>query len=368
MNIPVANPKASYSVNQKAIDEAITRVLSSGWYVLSKEVSDFEGQFAEWCGCAHAIGVANGTDAVELALRAVGVGAGDMVATVANTANATVAAIERIGAKPVFTEVAESTYTMAPDSLAAVVAKGDVKAVVPVHLYGHPADMHSICAIAREAGVSVVEDCAQAHGASISGRKVGTFGDAAAFSFYPTKNLGAIGDGGAVVTSNDAIADRLFLLRQYGWRRRYESEMKGVNSRLDEMQAAILSVKLKSIDRMNERRREIAERYTRELSGLPLDCPAVLTGCEHVFHQYTLRCGDRDSLISHLRSVGVGTGVLYPVPIHRQPAYAAEFSDVSLPVTESLAARIVSIPVYPELTDDEVDFVINVIKGFFDKL
>ena len=368
MNIPVANPKASYLANQKAIDESVMRVLASGWYVLGKEVSDFENQFAGWCGCAHAVGVANGTDAVELALRAVGVDAGDTVATVANTANATVSAIERIGAKPVFVDVCENTFTMSPENLATVLAVQHVKAVVPVHLYGHPADMPSICGIARETGAAVVEDCAQAHGASISGRKVGTFGDAAAFSFYPTKNLGAIGDGGAVVTSDDVIADRLVLLRQYGWRRRYESESKGVNSRLDELQASILSVKLKSLDRMNERRRQIATRYTNAFQGLPLLTPMTLPGYEHVFHQYTLLCANRDRLAAYLKAAGVGTGILYPVPIHRQAAYAVDYSNTSLPVTEELANKIVSIPVYPELAEEEVSFVIASIKDFFNRI
>lgn len=368
MNIPVAAPKASYLTNRKAIDEAVMRVLASGWYVLGKEVSDFENQFSDWCGCAHAVGVANGTDAVELALRAVGVCAGDSVATVANTANATVSAIERIGARPVFVDVCKNTFTMSPENLATVLAVQHVKAVVPVHLYGHPADMPSICNIARETGAAVVEDCAQAHGASISGRKVGSFGDVGAFSFYPTKNLGAIGDGGAVVTSDDFIADRLVLLRQYGWRRRYESELKGVNSRLDEVQAAILSVKLKSLDRMNERRRQIAMRYTNAFKGLPVVTPVILPGCGHVFHQYTLLCDNRDRLAAYLKAIGVGTGILYPVPIHRQSAYALDYSSMLLPVTEELANKIISIPVYPELADEEVSFVIEAIKDFFNKI
>ncbi len=367
MNIPIASPKASYIANQKAIDEAIMRVLRSGWYVLGKEVSEFEDRFAEWCGCSHAIGVANGTDALELALRATGVNVGDRVITVANTANATVSAIERIGAVPVFADVCEKTYTMDPASLLGAVAKSRVKAVVPVHLYGHPADMIAICDIARNAGVSVVEDCAQAHGATILGRKVGTFGDAAAFSFYPTKNLGAIGDGGAVVTSNDDIADRVMRLRQYGWRKRYESESKGVNSRLDEIQAAVLSTKLNFLEIMNDRRRQIAERYNREFSELPIVLPATMPRCKHAFHQYTILCDQRGSFISHLKSSGIGTGILYPVPIHKQTAYIFEFSEVKLPVTENLAGNIVSIPVFPELTDDEVSFVVKVVRGFFAK-
>ena len=367
MMIPIANPKSSYLACKEAIDNAVFRVLESGWYILGKEVSDFEKKFAEWCGCSHAVGVANGTDAVELALRSVGVREGDYVVTVSNTANATVSAIERIGAIPTFVDVREDTYTMDPDSLSRVLARRNAKAVVPVHLYGHPADMPAICSIARSAGAAVVEDCAQAHGAAINGEKVGTFGDAAAFSFYPTKNLGAIGDGGAVVTSTDVVADRVVLLRQYGWRKRYESESKGVNSRLDEIQAAILSAKLDSLAQMNGRRRQIAEVYNKEFAELPIALPLALPGCEHVYHQYTLLCDRRDDFVSHLKQTGVGTGVLYPVPIHKQPAYVAEFADIMLPVTEGLAGRIVSIPVYPELNDDEVSRIVHAVKSFFAK-
>lgn len=367
MMIPIANPKASYLACKELIDDAVFRVLESGWYVLGKEVSDFERSFAQWCGCSHAVGVANGTDAVEIALRSVGVHEGDCVVTVSNTANATVSAIERIGAVPVFVDVREDTYTMDPGSLSEALMMRGAKAVVPVHLYGHPADMPAICSIAHGAGAAVVEDCAQAHGATICGRKVGTFGDAAAFSFYPTKNLGAIGDGGAVVSSDNAVADRVMLLRQYGWRKRYESESKGVNSRLDEIQAAILSVKLKSLALMNGRRRQIAEFYNREFSKLPIELPLTGPGCEHVYHQYTLLCDRRDDVVAHLKLAGVGTGILYPVPIHKQPAYIDDFSDVILPVTESLADRIVSIPVYPELTDDEVHRVVHAVKSFFVK-
>ena len=341
MTIPIANPKSSYLACKEAIDAAVKRVLESGWYILGKEVSGFEGKFAKWCGCSHAVGVANGTDAVELALRAVGVCRGDNVVTVSNTANATVSAIERIGAVPVFADVREDTYTMDPGSLSKILLNRHAKAVVPVHLYGHPADMPEICSIARDAGIVVVEDCAQAHGASINGRKVGTFGDAAAFSFYPTKNLGAIGDGGAVVTSDDAIADRLAMLRQYGW--------------------------LESLGEMNERRRQIAAKYNRDFANLPIAVPITMPGCEHVFHQYTLRCEKRDLLVSHLTAAGIGCGILYPVPIHRQPAYSAEFKGVSLPITEKLAGTIVSIPVYPELTDDETSRIVSAIKDFFAK-
>lgn len=362
MKIPIANPGAAYLRQKSIIDGAIEAVLNGGWYVLGAAVERFENEFAAWCGCRHAVGVANGTDAVELALRAVGVGKGDKVATVANTANATVAAIERIGAKPVFVDVEEDTFTMDPRSLAKLLSASRIRAIVPVHLYGHLADMDRIVSMAKSVGVAVVEDCAQAHGASVDGRKAGTFGNAAAFSFYPTKNLGALGDGGAVLTDDDVIADRLKLLRQYGWRRRYESEIKGVNSRLDELQAAVLEAKLGSLDDMNARRREIAERYSSSFRELPFFSPVARLGNVHVFHQYVIRCNRRNELAAALKARGIGTGILYPVPIHRQQAYLQEYADVQLPVTERLAREILSLPVYPELSDAEVDYVIAVVR------
>lgn len=362
MNVPIANPGAAYRRQKADIDKAVGIVLDGGWYVLGKAVDRFELAFADWCGCRYAVGVANGTDAVELALRAIGVASGDAVATVANTANATVSAIERIGAKPVFVDVCEDTFTMDVSHLANALSSQKIRAVVPVHLYGHPADMERIVSVAKSRGAGVVEDCAQAHGASIKGRKVGTFGDAAAFSFYPTKNLGALGDGGAVVTNDDSVFERLRLLRQYGWRTRYESEIKGVNSRLDEIQAAILSVKLGSLNEMNARRREIAARYSSAFGGLPFVAPVTMDGCEHVFHQYTIRCHGRDDLARLLKGHGVGTGILYPVPIHLQKAYLHEQMDARLPVTERLAKEILSLPVYPELSNAEVDYVIATVK------
>ena len=367
--IPVASPHRSYLAHQEEIDAAVSRVLASGGYILGREGEAFEREFADYVGVAHAVGVANGTDAVELALRAAGIGPGDRVVTVSHTAVATVAAIERIGACPCLVDISPDSYTLDPVALRCALegsARG-ARAVVPVHLYGHPADMEAILEIAQENKLAVVEDCSQAHGAVYRGRRVGSIGHLSAFSFYPTKNLGAMGDGGAVATSDPALADRLRLLRQYGWRERYISEIQGLNSRLDEMQAAILRVKLGHLDADNARRREIAGQYDAGLAGLSLRQPTVATGCEHVFHQYTIEASGRDELQQALHGQGIGTAILYPMPIHMQPAYRGRLPGADrLPCTEAAAGRILSLPIYPELQDEQVDSICRVLRIYID--
>ena len=365
MTIPVASPKASYHAHKQEIDAAVATVLNSGWYILGEQVSGFEHAYARWCRCAHALGVANGTDAVEIALRACGIKNGDCVLTTANTANATVAAIERIGAKAVFGDIDPATFTLSTADLTRLLHIHKISAIVAVHLFGHPADMPTILSCAAARKIPVIEDCAQAHGATCMGQHVGSIGTVGAFSFYPTKNLGALGDGGAVTTNDPVICDRIKLIRQYGWRERYTSEIKGLNSRLDEIQAAILNVKLQSLRTDNERRQEIAARYNASFANLPLVTPSVAANCTHVYHQYTIRFSERDKLAGWLRQHGVGTAVLYPTPIHRQPAYIAEYADICLPETEKAAQEILALPVYPELTDAEVDFVIKRVVGYF---
>lgn len=358
-NIPQTSPLASYRAHKEEIDAAIARVLDSGWYILGKEVDAFEQAFAAYLGVQHAIGVGNGTDALELALRACGVGPGDVVYTVSHTAVATVAAIGRCGATPAFVDIEPDTYTMDPQSLTQALergAPGRPAAIVPVHLYGHPADMEAITAIARRNGLRVVEDCAQAHGAAIDGQKVGAWGDLAAFSFYPTKNLGALGDGGAVVSNDAELAEHVRLLREYGWRERYVSAVQGYNSRLDEIQAAVLRVKLRYLDADNAKRRAIAARYDALLADGPLRLPVVRPGATHVYHQYVVRTTARDELRAHLQARGIGTLVHYPVPVHRQPIYMAH-----LPAGESLrhsvraAATVLSLPMYAELESQQAD-------------
>jgi len=367
MRVPVADPGASYRRFRPEIDDAVRAVLESGWYIMGDACRRFEEAFAAFCAAPHTVGVANGTDAVELALRAVGVGPGDRVVTVANTAVATVSAIERIGAVPLFADVDEATQTLSPEAFARLIAchPAPLKAVVAVHLFGQPADLAALLPMAERAGIPLVEDCAQAHGAEIGGAKVGTLGAAGAFSFYPTKNLGAFGDGGAVVTSRAEVADRVRLLRQYGWRERYRSEVPGINSRLDELQAAILAVKLPHLAADNARRRALAARYCRSLGDLPLVLPPSRDGAEAVFHQFVVRSPRRDALARHLAADGVGTAVLYPVPIHRQAAYADRYRGLSLPVTERLAETLLCLPIHPELSDEQVDHVCASAQRFF---
>jgi dTDP-4-amino-4,6-dideoxygalactose transaminase len=342
---------------------AALRVLQRGWYVLGPEVEAFEAAFAAYHGMEHAVGVASGTDAIELALRAAGVGPGDEVITVSHTAVATVCAIERAGAKPVLVDVDPVSYTMAPGAAAAAISPR-TKAIVPVHLYGHPADMPSLVALAERRHLLLIEDCAQAHGARLGGRLVGTFGQLGAFSFYPTKNLGACGDGGAVLTGDAQLAARLRRLRTYGQATRYRHVERGVNSRLDEIQAAILSVKLKHLDEHNETRRALAAQYDRLLERV--ERPEVRSGAGvyHVYHLYVVRHPERDSLATRLRARGVETLVHYPVPVHLQEAYAdLGYRRGDLPVTERIAEEILSLPMYVGLSAADVDTVAHAVNA-----
>jgi dTDP-3-amino-3,4,6-trideoxy-alpha-D-glucose transaminase len=362
MNVPFVDLRAGYQLLQEEIDQAVSNVLNSGWYILGEEARQFENEFAEFCGVPYAVGVASGTDAILLALRACGIGPGDEVITVSHTAVATVAAIELSGAKPLFVDVEPLSYTMDPAVVESTITR-HTRAIVPVHLYGHPADMEAIQAIAKHNDLFTIEDCAQAHGAKYHGRIAGSMGDVAAFSFYPTKNLGAFGDGGMVLTANPEIAGRLQQLRQYGWERRYVSEIKGFNSRLDELQAAILRVKLRYLEAGNNVRRHIAELYAKQLRDLPLVLPQVASACEHVFHLFVVQTERRDELLVHLKSQGIGAAVHYPVPVHLQPAYHnLGYGPGSLPVTETVAGQILSLPIYPEMSDEQVDAVARAIR------
>jgi len=365
-----SDPKANYLAHKHEIDEAVQQTLDSGWYILGEQVSEFEREFAGYLDARHCVGVANGTDALHLALRAVGAGAGDTVITVAHTAVATVAAIEMAGALPLLVDIDPATFTISPEAVEDAVKNHrdqlHIKAILPVHLYGHPADMRAICDLARRYDLKVVEDCAQAHGATMDGLKVGVFGDAAAFSFYPTKNLGALGDGGAVVTNDTEVAERVRLSREYGWRERYVSDVAGFNSRLDELQAAILRVKLKYLDEENARRREITRIYDDRLAPASLRLPKRLGGVGSVYHQYVARCDERDGLREYLREQGVGTLVHYPVPVHLQPAYQnrVPVHRGVLPMTERAARQVLSLPMHPQLSDAQVERVCTVINGW----
>ena len=354
------DPKANYMARKAEIDAAILRALESGWYILGKETEAFEHEFARYIGAPHCIGVNSGTDALHLALRACGVGPGDAVVTVSHTAVATVAAIELAGAKPILADIDPETYTLCPKSLETALerysAAEKIKAVIAVHLYGHPAEMPAILKIARRHNLSVIEDCAQSHGATLEGRMTGTWGDVAAFSFYPTKNLGALGDGGAVVTGRPDLAERVRLLREYGWRQRYISDVAGMNSRLDELQSAVLRVKLQYLDADNARRREIARCYNDMLREAPIALPVARPGCRHVYHQYVIRTPHRDHLRDFLKSRGIGALIHYPAAVHQQPAYrsAALAEGGALPATERICREILSLPMHAQLTDEQV--------------
>ncbi len=305
-----------------------------------------------------------------MALRACGIGSGDLVFSVSHTAVATIAAIERAGATPVLVDVEPGTYTMAPRELLRVLRSppaGRPAAILPVHIYGQPAELSALGEITRAFGLRLIEDCAQSHGALYRGRPVGSFGDIACFSFYPTKNLGALGDGGMVVTNDPALAAALREIREYGWRERYISARTGINSRLDPIQAAILGVKLKSLGADNARRQVVAAHYDTGLIGLPLTLPARRPQATHVFHQYVIRLAERDVLREALQADGIGSGIHYPVPVHQQPAYSGRLAcgPSGLGVTERAAPQILSLPIYPQISDDAVDRVIAEIRRFF---
>jgi dTDP-4-amino-4,6-dideoxygalactose transaminase len=342
--------------------KAYARVLDEGQFVLGETVDAFERRFAAYCGVGDAIGVASGTEAITIALQAVGVGVGDEVITAANTCVPTVAGIEATGATVVLADVDEATFTVDPAKIEPLITER-TRALVPVHLYGQCADLDPLLELARTHRLKVVEDAAQAVGAEYRGRRAGSIGDAAAFSFYPTKNLGAMGDAGAVVTRHAEVADLARLLRNYGERSKYDSVRRGWNSRLDTLQAAILDMKLSHLESWTERRREVAARYDAGLAGTPVTTPAEAPERRHVYHLYVVRVQDRDGLRARLAADGIGTLVHYPRPVHFQPAYSGlDRQDGSLAISERLAAEILSLPLYPELRDDEADAVVGALR------
>lgn len=365
MTIPFNDLRAHYLAHRQEIDAAVQRVLTSGWYILGHEVRAFEAEFAAYCGAAGCVAVNSGTDALHLALRACGVGPGDEVITVAHTAVATVAAIRMAGATPVLVDIDPETYTLSPSALAEAITPA-TRAVIPVHLYGHPADMEAIRSVAKEC--FIIEDCAQAHGAHYKGRPVGSFSDLACYSFYPTKNLGALGDGGAVTGNDLELLEKVRLLREYGWTSsaRYVSQIEGVNSRLDEMQAAILRVRLRYLDEENEMRRRLAALYN-DLLPDALRKPVERPDCRHVYHLYVVQHPERERLRSRLAEQGIGAAVHYPVPVHRQPAYQhGEVRAHALPVTERAAREVLSLPMYSLLSEMQVRRIAEAVCAALD--
>ena len=362
--IQCANPLAQYLTRRAEINAAIQRVLERGRYILGEEVAGFEAEFASYLGVRHAIGVGSGTEALHIALGACGIGPGDEVVTVSHTAVGTVAAIELCGAAPVLVDIEADYYTMEPEKLEAVIGP-KTKAIIPVHLYGLPADLSPVLEIARRHELRVIEDCAQAHGATYNGRRVGSWGDLGCFSFYPTKNLGAIGDGGMIVTDDAALSERARRLREYGWVERYVSHLAGLNSRLDEVQAAILRVKLRHLDSENSERASRARMYDQGLAGSGLITPKCRPGTTHVYHLYVVRSRRRDELQAFLKSRDIGTLVHYPVPVHLQPAYRGRLAGGDrLPESERAAREGLSLPMHPALSHGDIQMVLSAVHAF----
>jgi dTDP-4-amino-4,6-dideoxygalactose transaminase len=365
--IQTADPRAGYFALKTEIDAAITDTLAQPHYSLGPMVERFEAAFAEYCGVRHGVGVNSGTDAIHLALRGLGIGQDDEVITVSHTSVATVAAIEMSGARPVLVEVDRRFWTMDPGAVMAAITPR-TKAVVAVHIYGQSVDIASLADICSQYRLALIEDCAQAHGALWHEKPLGSFGVASCFSFYPSKNLGTIGDAGMILTNESALAERLGMLRQYGWDRPQHSVMPGWNSRLGPLQAAILQVKLKYLDKMIERRNALAQSYLSSLSDLPLRLPRKRNLCRHSFHLFVVRTrhsSQRDRLRTHLSVRGVAAGIHYATPVHLQPAYANRVKLSDLKFTENLASTILSLPIYPEMADDQQQHVIGAIREFF---
>lgn len=364
MEVPFVDLKIQYQMIQDDVNSKLQDVMRRGDFVLGQDVNAFEGEFAAYCEVDYAVGVDSGYSALELILRAYDIGLEDEVITAANTFIATALAITNTGAKPVLVDVDPATFNLDPTRLEAAITPA-TRAIMPVYLYGQTADMDPIMQIASQYGLRVIEDAAQAHGARYKGRRAGSLGDAAAFSFYPGKNLGAYGDGGAVVTDDAALAERVRMLRNLGMHVKYHHEIKGFNHRLDTMQAAVLRVKLGHLDNWNAARRQVARQYDDRLADLPVVTPFTADWAEHIYHLYVIRTENRDALQNYLKQAGIASGLHYPIPIHLQPAYQElDYQEGDFPITEQYAKEILSLPMYPELTSDAVDYVANTIKTY----
>jgi dTDP-4-amino-4,6-dideoxygalactose transaminase len=365
--VPFLDLRAPYLELQSEIDGAMLRVADSGWFLLGDELRAFEDEFARYVGVKHCVGVANGLDALFLSLQALGVGPGDEVIVPSNTYIATWLAVTMAGARPVPVEPDPETYNVDPQRIESAITRR-TRAILPVHLYGLAADMEAIRDIAARHGLVVLEDAAQAHGATHAGIKAGALGDAAAWSFYPGKNLGAFGDGGAVTTDDDGTADKVRVLRNYGSRVKYVNDVKGVNSRLDEIQAAVLRVKLSALDDWNDRRTRVAERYADRCAGLPLVLPSTPLGSRHAWHLYVIRSSEREDLRKWLAAQGVETLIHYPIPPHRQRAYAEfAFAEDAFPIANQIHEEVLSLPMGPHLSEDQQEVVIGALSAFFSR-
>jgi dTDP-4-amino-4,6-dideoxygalactose transaminase len=364
ISVPFVDLKAQYATIKEQVDSAILAAVEKGDFILGEQVSLFEKEWADFCGAAQCIGIDNGTSALELTLRALGVGPGDEVITAANTFIATALAINSAGATTVLVDNNPATYNIDVNLIAKAITPR-TKVIMPVHLYGQPADMNDIMALADAKGIAVVEDACQAHGAYYNGKRAGSIARAGCFSFYPSKNLGAYGDGGAVITSDDKLADDIRMLRNYGQRVKYHHVTAGFNRRLDNLQAAVLRVKVPLLDDWNESRRRVAAEYNRLLSGSGVVTPVVAPGIDPVYHLYVIRAEKRDELASFLKDRGISTGIHYPIPIHLQPAYEnLGYQKGDFPVTETQADEILSLPMYAEMSDDQIRWVARSIADF----
>ncbi len=363
-NIPLVGLFDQYQTIKPEVDAAIENIITRSAFVGGEEVKLFEKEFAAYCEAKACVGVGNGTDALYLALRALGIGAGDEVITVAHTFIATSEAISMTGATPIFIDVVENTMVMDPALIEAAITPR-TKAIIPVHLYGQSCDMDAIMEIARKHDLKVVEDAAQAHGGRWRGQRVGSIGDAATFSFYPGKNLGAFGDAGAVVSQDEELIERIRMLANHGRLEKYTHKMEGVNSRLDGMQAAILRVKLRQLDEWNQKRRQIADVYRDQLTDRGIVLPTAHEHAEPVWHLFVIRVADRERLMSLLKDEGIATGIHYPVPLHQQPAYEDRRASYDLPVTERVAQEVMSLPMYPELTQEPIEHICNAVAAAF---
>ena len=363
--IPFVDLKREYVEISEEITYAFHRVLESGWFILGDEVKNFEEEFSKYIGTKYGIGVNSGSDALFLALKALGIGNGDEVITVSHTFISTVDAIVRNGAKPVFVDIDPDTYCIDVTKVEGGITK-KTRAIIPVHLYGHPADMEPIMEIAKKYNLYVIEDACQAHGAEYKGKKVGSIGDIGSFSFYPIKNLGAYGDGGIVVTNNEELAEKLRMFRNYGQPQKYYHDFVGVNSRLDEIQAAVLRVKLKYLDGWNERRIKVARLYNKLLEDSEIVTPNEKEYAKHVYHLYVIRYKNREMLQQHLQKNGIPTQIHYPIPVHKQKAYLNLGFNVHLPATEKICTEILSLPMHPLLHEDEILIIVEGVKNAID--
>ncbi len=363
MSIPLVDLKQQYAALRPQMQSAMQRVLENTAFILGPEVQRFEEHFADYCHAKHAVGVASGTAALDLALRAVGVGRGDEVITTPFTFVATAEMVANLGAKPIFVDIDPETYDIDPDAIESAVTPR-TKAIIPVHLFGQPADMDHINEIARRHHLWVIEDAAQAHGAEYKGQRTGTLGDIACYSFYPSKNLGAYGDGGAVVTDDDALTEKVRLLRHHGSSDRYHHQILGLGERLDSMQAAILDVKLPYLDAWNEGRRQAASRYNHLFANSPVVTPAEHPDVRHVYHCYVVRTPDREAVTRALSAAGIGYGIHYPLPLHLQPAFAyLGYGEGDFPISEACAREVISLPMFPEISAEQQNKVAATVLG-----